>query len=215
MRHLNGIRILVVTFMFTAGPATLGQQMYPLNGNFDDNISGWEYLGDAAGSMSWDGSIGMPAPGSLKLETIDTFDTYMALSDCIPVVQDTDWEVTAMIFEAPGSVNVECFAVMAFYNEPDCSGLGPIVPANVPSVPAGSWQPFSYNTTIFPGIRGARVSLKISAGSAGSCNFDDVTLTGPPIAAPAIPTLDRTGVAILVVLLLTCGTLWLHRSGQL
>lgn len=208
--------VFAVAWISTCG-SLLAQQPYSLNGDFGVNADGWIFApADATGIITWDGSIGSPSPGSLRIEAVGTFfETHMALSGCLQTEQDDYWVVSSRVREETGSVTVECLAFFVFYNSSDCSGPA-ITPANFPAGPApGSWQVYSYDVSTFPGIHSTRVALASSANGSGACNFDHVTLIGPSRGATAVPTLGSPGLGVFVLALAFAAVFLLGRQAAL
>lgn len=206
-------RVLTVLGLLVGfgGTATLGQPSYLQNGDFEADISSWLFIGDEGETMDWDGSIGSPQPGSLRLTAINSFTIGpAAIGECIPAPAGSSWELRAMAREAPGSVEINCALLFIGHTLPDCSD-GIHSSLSGPTVAGTDWTPLNLTLSVPEGFAAIRAGLGMGAATAasGSCNFDSVQLLGPP--SLDVPALDRTGFLILIAALALAGIFALRR----
>lgn len=193
------------------GGQTLAQQNYLQNGDFDTDINGWTLIGDEGETMDWDGSIGNPEPGSLRLNAFNSSNLGpVAVSECVEAPPGSTWELRAMVREAPTSVALNCGLLILLFTMPDC-GDNSLVVGSSPTVAGTSWTPMSLPNTMPDGFAAFKVapSMGVGLSASGSCNFDSVRLLGPP--SLEVPALDRTGMIALVVALALAGVFALRR----
>lgn len=181
------------------------------NGNFDSDISGWMFYGDGTQAMQWDGTLGSPSPGSMRITAVNSpVSGAAAASECVAAPVGTSWTVRSQAREDPGSIQLRCGLLLLLYVTPDCSDpTGPFVEAL--EVAGTDWTPLSLEYTVTAGFAGIRVAPTLSANAAatGSCNFDSVRLLGPP--SLDVPVLGHTGMIVLIAALALAGVLGLRR----
>lgn len=208
------LKLGLVMFLPCIGvTAASGQQEYLLNGSFNADIGSWVLISENLGeTMEWDGTMGSPAPGSLRLSVVSSsFIGPRAASECIAIPFNSEWELIAMAREEPGSAQLECGVALLLFDLEDCSdSSSALVPGNVPA--ATDWTLLTLGYAAVEEFRGMRVALGMAVGTSanGSCNFDSIRLLGPP--SLAVPALDRTGLLTLVVVLAGAGVLLLRRQ---
>jgi len=191
------------------------QQEYIVNRQFDSDTVGWSHESfSGSGSMEWDGAIGSPNPGSLKLNATGPVAGQYAVSDaCFPAAEGTTWTLSAQAREEPGSDPATiCSVVIRVYTTTDCS---------IPSYTSIDGNPALFNDWTYveasvQNLFGSPVGMKpvllnsVSTAASGVCHFDDVSLIGP---APAtIPALGPFGLGLLVVVLVLAGTVILRKT---
>jgi len=205
--------LLYVAFLILVSGEALGEQNYLENGNFDTDVSGWIFYGDEGETLEWDGSLGFPNPGSLRLTaTNSNFVGPTAASDCFSAPPASSWLLTAQARREPSSVQLGCGLLFLLYFNPDCSDPTSVV-ASGPTLAGTDWTPLDFQFEIPEEYSGVRAALTMGVGQTanGACNFDSVVLTGPTNFAE-VPTADSTALAVLTAALALAGLLWLRRS---
>lgn len=204
--------VMVATLATWWSVAVMAQDNYVQNGDFDTDVAGWALIGDEGETMDWDGAIGSPLPGSLRLTAINSSSSGpTAASECISIAGGSTWELRAMVREAPGSAALNCGLLLLLHDLPDCSDPTAAVVADN-SLAGNDWTPLSLTYTAqgeYLGIR-AGPSMGVGVSANGSCNFDSVRLLGPP--SLDVPVLDRGGLLALVAVLAGAGVLLLRRQ---
>jgi hypothetical protein len=186
----------------------VGQPNLISNGDFDADINGWSFEGDAGIDLTRDSSLGNPAVGSLRLSNdgpVSGLGSAEALSACFDPPPGVLFRLEARTY-AQG--NVLCRAFISRYEEPGCTGdrLRIGFPGIVLPDEDEVWIARSQVETPTP-----RPSFRVSlfaglnpTGEASSCNFDAVVLTDP---AAAVPTTSEIGLVVLALALALLG-LW-------
>lgn len=213
--HKNAILLRISIFMSlivgSVHSPLLAQENYLQNGDFAGDVAGWFIIGDEGETMDWDGSIGSPQPGSLRLTAINSFITGpTAVGECISAPAGSSWELRAVAREAPGSVQINCGLLLIVHTLPDCSdGIHGFTSGL--NVAGTDWTPLSLQFSIPEGFGAIRAALSMGVANAagGSCNFDSVRLLGPP--SLDVPALDHTGLLVLVAALALAGVFFLRR----
>jgi len=203
----------IILQLVITGDLAHAQGNYLDNGNFDSNIDGWTLYGDASQTMEWDGSLGFPTAGSLRLTaTNSTTIGPIAASECVAAPPGSSWELQAMVRRQPGSTELSCGLQFLLYFLPDCSDPTSAVVSG--QTGAGTdWTPLNLDYKIPEGYEGIRAAPTMSVGLSanGACNFDSVRLTGPPNFAE-VPALGPYTLAALVAALALAGLFWLRRA---
>lgn len=192
------------------------QQEYLVNRQFDSTTAGWSHESiSGSGSVDWDGAVGSPGPGSLRISASGPIAGQLALGDtCFLAAPGSLWTLTAQAREDVGSDPVTiCGVALRVYTTTDCS-----IPSytTIESNPAlfNNWTTTEVSVeNLFGGVRGIKPVLfnSIATAADGICHFDDVSLTGPPLAS-TIPTLGASALAILATALVFAGAAILRRS---
>jgi len=207
-----GFCICVVFLVALAGKA-LGEQNYLENSSFDTDVSGWTFLGDEGETLEWDGTLGFPSPGSLRLGAIDSTTVGpIALSECFVAPPGSSWNLEAFGRRELNSTELSCGLAFFIFEQPDCTI--PIASAVVSgeNFAGADWTPLNAAFEIPEGYNGIQAVLSMSVGlsASGACNFDSVRLTGPPNFAE-VPALGPYTLAALIAALSLVGLFWLRR----
>lgn len=203
---------VVLVLAIIAAPSVMAQPNYLENGAFDSGIDGWTFFGDATGSMSWDGSLGDPSPGSLRIEANNSsVVSHSALSECFEAPPGSTWHLRGLAREAPGSTDLSCGYVLYVYFNPDCSDPTSAGSSSA-AVATNDWTEISVDLTIPDGFLGLRAAPTLGASTLanGVCNFDRIELTGPPNFAE-VPASGPGALALLIAVLGGTGFLLLRR----
>jgi len=212
-RSTTALFLFALLSSLGGGSEVFGQQNYLENSTFDSDVAGWAFIGEPGETLEWDGSLGHPAPGSLRLTAIDSsIRGPLAASDCFVAPPGNSWNLEAFGREEPGSISLGCGLVFFLYPQSDCSD-----PTN--SVVSGQqtagldWTLLNATAEIPEGYNGIQAVLAMGVGlsASGACNFDSVRLTGPPNFAE-VPTLSRHTLATLIAALALAGLFWLRRA---
>lgn len=193
-----------------------------VNGDFNSDISGWELPADPEIVVSWDGSQGSPAPGSMRFST--SFDppqglaTFEAFGPCFSAVPGEKLTIEGMVLADPRPPGVTCIMYPVLFDGLNCTGNRTFV-GNVPLNTPGVWESKGLTFTVFPAAVSARASLEMTIFSGTgivSCNFDSLTLTSDSrsLTPSEIPTLPPSGLLILGILLVISAKVLIGRRAQ-
>lgn len=190
------------------------------NGDFDTGIEPWtlsEETDATVYEVSWDGAMGDPTPGALRLAQPSGLARAVGevVSECFDVAAGETLELRARVF-AEGAV--DCRPTFIQYSGPGCTGsrtFGGIDGSGPPPrTPPGLWVPTSVVLTTSDAFPSLRVGLAHRfAGSEGStCRFDGVVLGDPAaVSVTEIPTSSELGLWLFAGLL-AVGAGWVLRT---
>jgi hypothetical protein len=186
-----------------------GQPNLVSNGDFETNVAGWTYEGAPELELSWDGSLGSPAPGSLRLSKdgpASGTGSGEAWSPCFEPPPGRPFELRAKTY-AEGSVL--CRAYLTRFSGPGCTGSREFIgfPGTVLPDEQGVWLErldLKSSSLSRPSFRVALFAGLGSADAVESCNFDSVVLVDQ---TAAVPTTSELGLVVLALALALLG-LW-------
>ena len=215
-RLMPGVLILSWIVAVSVSPcAARGQPNLLPNGHFTSDVSGWTFEGDTGTELGWDGSLGSPVPGSLRLSNdgaVSGLGVAEALSVCFEPPPGASFRLEARTF-AQG--NVLCRSYISRYEGAGCTGdrsrigfSGTVVPDE-----EDIWIGREHGESAPQHRPSFRVALHASldgTGAPSSCNFDAVVLTDQ--AAVEVPVLSQAGLVLLALAVVLVG-LWYVRSG--
>jgi hypothetical protein len=194
--------------------AVQGQPNLLPNGHFTSDVSGWMFEGDIGTELGWDGSLGSPVPGSLRLSNdgaVSGLGVAEALSVCFEPTPGALFRVEARTF-AQG--NVLCRSYISRYEGAGCTGdrsrfgfSGTVVLDE-----ENMWIGREHGESAPQPRPSFRVALHASldgSGAPSSCKIDAVVLTDQ--AALEVPTVSQAGLVLLALALVLVG-LWYVRS---
>jgi hypothetical protein len=213
---------LVVTSIGAPRPACAEHNLLA-NGDFATDIENWQLETDAGFALSWDETMGQPAPGSLQLSGTYTgvgFPTATALSECFDVPIGVQLILETQIYGEVPDGAIRCTPFLARYSGPGCtgdrgftgSGAGAFVltPDNDEVWrQTVSFHDFSVGSTSF---RVGLVHQWAGGVEIASCRFDSIVLReeGDLPAVTEIPTAGETGLILFAVLLGVLAPWWLR-----
>lgn len=169
---------------------------------FASGITEWSSNFGPPEAISWDGSFGRAAPGSLMIQSAEVSEAMLfeAASTCFGVDPNAARPiVTASVFADLGSPNERCGMLYVQYLSPDCTGERSFV-GNTPQNAAGEWETrLTGGGSFSPSIRSAKLGLYLFrlAGAAGTatCHFDDLRIEGRSVVE--VPS-DRLTTRLLL-----------------
>lgn len=151
------------------------------NTEFDSDVRGWIYFGGPEAILRWDGTRGLPTPGSLQLASKQVpLDSPLveAMSECFPVSPGDVLRAEAMVFVLPRGGD-RCFVRLVFYKGPNCSGPRTTTGAGAANVPA-VWERSTFTVRAGTSARTVRMGLALRLSLRPGltiCNFDLASLT--------------------------------------
>lgn len=186
---------------------TYGAELLP-NGHFNSNISGWDIPVAPNTTISWD-SDGLPG-GSLRIDSTWNSDpaTPIEVTSSCFVLDGSAYYRAADARAAIGS-DGSCNVDVLYFEDTDC-----LIPSGYTFASTqgeGNWEHIEGD--ISPGVA-FRVALRMIRypTPSATCWFDNASLIGPGPSALEIPTVDRTGLAILAFSLVGIALAVLRRS---
>lgn len=166
-------------FLLLVGTAPVaGAQNLLTNPNFDSGVAGW-YGND---TYSYDGALGSPAPGSVRVTVTTAGANQVAwVRQCVPLSPLNTYELGASCRVAPGqSTSGACYAQLTANTGSACEGTPVAAYLTYPESTPGVWASNAFGSVKPPAsVRSAWVSLAVKRNeSSGSfeANLDSAYL---------------------------------------
>lgn len=197
---------LITFFCFLLLGRAAQAQLLLTNGDFDQDLSGWELPSTPDTTATWQAD-GNPA-GSLRIESswagpppMTAINVIDVRSACFAIVEGT-YQLEGDVRTELGSGMDECHLDLALFDELDCSG-GETSRVQILANEQGTWERLGGPIFLTPGKRVAfRVALslwKYPFPVTTTCSFDNVVLRGPNPLPHEIPTLDSLALVALTL----------------